>query len=366
MAGDSFLVAPVTSATSTRDGIYLPAGTWTDYWSGAVYQGPGFVNGYSAPLDRLPLFVKGGAIVPMWPQLNYNSEKPHTPITFDVYPRGSSSFDLYEDDGVTRQFQTGSYAKQPVSVTAPASGTGDVVVNVGASIGSYNGKPSTRGYELDVHVSGAPSSVTLGSSALTRYTSRAAYDPATTGWFFEPGVLHVKTGSQSGAFDVRASGATLPTPQPISSGSDQPIAKTGWTVRSVDSQETSAENGAAVNAIDGNTGTFWHTAWSAGNAPLPHEIQIDMGTSHAVSGLSYLPRQDAGVNGGIANYEVYVSTDGTSWGTPVATGTFDSSKAEKIVRFPAKTGRYLRLRALSEINGNQWTSAAEIGARTPS
>lgn len=365
MAGDSFLVAPVTSPTSTRDGIYLPAGTWTDYWSGTVYQGPGFFNGYSAPLDRLPLFVKGGAIVPMWPQMNYNNEKPRTPITFDIHPRGSSSFDLYEDDGVTRQFQTGSFAKQHVSVSAPTSGTGDVVVNVGASVGSYNGKPSSRGYELDVHVAGAPSSVTLGSSALTRYTTRATYDAATTGWFFEPGVLHVKTGSQSGAFDVRAAGATLPTPQPISGGSDQPISKAGWTVRFVDSQETSGENGAAVNAIDGNTGTIWHTAWSAGNAPLPHEIQIDMGTSHSVSALSYLPRQGTAVNGGIARYEVYVITDGTTWGTPVATGTFDSSKTEKIVRFPAKSGRYLRLRALSEINGNQWTSAAEIGARTP-
>jgi alpha-glucosidase len=365
MAGDAFLVAPVTSPSSVRDGIYLPAGTWTDYWGGTVYQGPGFLNGYGAPLDRLPLFVKGGAIVPMWPQLNYTGERPATPITFDIHPRGNSSSDLYEDDGVTRQFLTGSFAKQRVTVSAPASGTGDVVVAASAAIGSYNGKPSSRGYELDLHVAGAPSSVTLGSGALTRHPSRAGYDAATTGWFFEPGVLHVKTGSQSGAFEVRASGATLPTPQSIPTPTDQPIPKTGWAVRFQDSQETAGENGAAGNAIDGNSGTFWHTAWSSGNAPLPHEIQIDMGTAHAVNALSYLPRQDTGVNGGIANYEVYVSTDGTAWGAAVATGTFDLSKSEKLVRFPVKTGRYLRLRALTEINGGPWTSAAEIGARSP-
>ncbi|HVK20554.1 MAG TPA: TIM-barrel domain-containing protein, partial [Actinokineospora sp.] len=137
MAGDAFLVAPVTSDTSVRDGIYLPVGTWTDYWTGKVYQGPGFFNGYSAPLDTLPLFVRGGGIVPMWPQMNYAGEKPFTPITFDVYPRGNSSFSLYEDDGNTRAFQTGSFAKQAVSVTAPASGSGNVTINVGASNGSF-------------------------------------------------------------------------------------------------------------------------------------------------------------------------------------------------------------------------------------
>jgi alpha-glucosidase (family GH31 glycosyl hydrolase) len=217
MAGDSFLVAPVTSAGTTRSGIYLPAGTWTDYWTGTVYQGPGTFDGYSAPLDRLPLFVRGGAIVPMWPQMNYSGEKPKTPITFDVHPRGNSSFELYEDDGVTRQFASGSYAKQNVTVAAPSSGTGNVTVTVGASNGSYTGKPASRGYELAVHVSGAPSSVSLGSAALTRYSTQAEYDAAATGWYFAGGVLNVRTGTQSTStsFTVTATGATLPTPQAI-------------------------------------------------------------------------------------------------------------------------------------------------------
>ncbi|CAL9494314.1 hypothetical protein SUDANB95_03283 [Actinosynnema sp. ALI-1.44] len=217
MAGDAFLVAPVTSAGTTRSGIYLPAGTWTDYWTGTVYQGPGTFDGYSAPLDRLPLFVKGGAIVPMWPQMNHSGEKPRTPITFDVYPRGNSSFELYEDDGVTRQFASGAYAKQNVTVSAPTGGSGNVTVTVGASNGNYTGKPSSRGYELAVHVAGAPSSVALGSGALTRYTSQAEYDAAATGWYFSGGVLHVRTGAQStaAAFTVTATGATLPTPQAI-------------------------------------------------------------------------------------------------------------------------------------------------------
>ncbi|HVK24625.1 MAG TPA: discoidin domain-containing protein [Actinokineospora sp.] len=366
MAGDAFLVAPITSDTTTRDGIYLPAGTWTDYWTGTTYQGPGWLNGYSAPLDTLPLFVKGGGIVPMWPQMNYAGEKPFTPITFDVYPRGNSSFSLYEDDGNTRAFQTGSFAKQAVSVTAPTSGSGNVVINVGASNGSYTGKLASRGYELNVHVAGAPTTVTRGTTTLTKYTTKATYDAATTGWFHDAadrgGVLYVKTGSlsTSSAFTITATGATLPTAGVIPSG--PAIAKAGQTVVSVDSQETAGENGAAANAIDGNNSTIWHTAWSQVNpdTPPPHEIQINLGARYEVDSLHYTPRQDGGVNGRVGQYEVYVSDSTTNWGTPVATGVWANSAAEKVASFPKKEGRYIKLRALTEANNGAWTSAAEI------
>jgi hypothetical protein len=62
----------------------------------------------------------------------------------------------------------------------------------------------------------------------------------------------------------------------------------------------------------------------------------------------------------IANYEFYISADGNTWGTPVAAGTFAKSAAEKQVSFSPATGRYIRLKALSEVNGNNWASMAEI------
>ncbi|MFE9040219.1 TIM-barrel domain-containing protein [Streptomyces sp. NPDC007818] len=368
MSGDSFLVAPVVTDTTTRDSIYLPAGTWTDYWTGRTYSGPGWLDGYSAPLDTLPLFVKGGGIVPMWPQMNHTGEKPVSTLTYDVYPRGSSTFTLYEDDGLTRQHETGAYATQKVDVTAPASGTGDVTVTVGASTGTYTGKPSSRDYEFTVHAAGAPSGVTADGTTLPALASKAAYDAAATGWFFDSadrsGTLWIKTGSRSAGFTVRASGVTLlPSVTPTSSG--PPIPKSGWRIRSVDSQETSAESGAAANAIDGNTTTKWHTAWSTGTAaPLPHEIQIDLGARYDVGGFSYLPRQDGGVNGRVGAYEVYVSETTTDWGAPVATGTFADTADEKTVSTTVKRGRYVRLRALTEAgNRGPWSSAAEISLR---
>ncbi|AHH95510.1 endo-alpha-N-acetylgalactosaminidase family protein [Kutzneria albida] len=130
-------------------------------------------------------------------------------------------------------------------------------------------------------------------------------------------------------------------------------------VSAVDSQETAAENGSAANVLDGDPATIWHTAWSQSTAQPPHEIQLDLGGSRTVSCLYYLPRQTQS-NGRIANYEVYTSADGVNWGSPAATGTWTDSTAEQSACFTPRTARYVRLRALSEVNGNPWTSVAEI------
>lgn len=138
------------------------------------------------------------------------------------------------------------------------------------------------------------------------------------------------------------------------------ISQTNWRLMFVDSQELVEENGAATNAFDGNTATIWHTLHQPPPAPPPpHEIQIDLGADYTISGFRYLPRQDGNQNGWIGQYAFYVSSGG-DWGTPVATGTFAKDMTEKEVIFAAQSGRYVRLRALKEINGNPWTTVAEI------
>ncbi len=119
-------------------------------------------------------------------------------------------------------------------------------------------------------------------------------------------------------------------------------------------------DGRGVNGFDGNTGTIWHTQWVNGAPPPPHEIQINLGSSATLNGFVYVPRQDGSPNGGSEQYEFYVSTDGVNWGSPVATGTFANDATEKQVSFASKTGQYVRLRALSEVNGNPFTSMAEL------
>jgi lysophospholipase L1-like esterase len=125
------------------------------------------------------------------------------------------------------------------------------------------------------------------------------------------------------------------------------IPQTNWRLRYVDSEEKVGENGVAVNAFDGSAGTFWHTQWKGGSIPPPHEIQIDLSGNYNIDGFRYLPRQDSW-NGTIRNYEFYVSVDGVTWGSSVASGAFANTMAEKEVLFTTKSGRYVRLRALND------------------
>ncbi|PET92644.1 M6 family metalloprotease domain-containing protein, partial [Bacillus cereus] len=134
------------------------------------------------------------------------------------------------------------------------------------------------------------------------------------------------------------------------------IPQTNWTLKYVDSYNW---YNLGTYAFDGNKDTFWHTNWSP-VAPMPHEIQIDLGAIYNLSKFSYLPRQDGQINGTIKDYEFYVSSDGVNWGTAVSIGVFANNTNLKEVSFANKTGRYIKLRALSEVNNNPWASAAEI------
>jgi hypothetical protein len=128
-----------------------------------------------------------------------------------------------------------------------------------------------------------------------------------------------------------------------------------------DSEETSAQDGKAANAVDGDPSTLWHTEWQDNNPPCPHEIVIELVPPAAIKGFTYLPRQDDSENGTIKDYEFYVSDDPAAFSQPVSKGAFENSKALKTVTFPPQKCRYLKLKALSEVNDGAWTSAAEIG-----
>ena len=132
-------------------------------------------------------------------------------------------------------------------------------------------------------------------------------------------------------------------------------------VVSVDSEETAGEDGKGANAVDGDTATIWHTQWQDASPSPPHEIIIELGVATSIKGFTYLPRQDDQVNGTIKDYEFYLSNDGKDFGQPVKKGTFGEGKEKKTVIFDGKQGRFIKLKALSEINDQAWTSAAEIG-----
>lgn len=126
---------------------------------------------------------------------------------------------------------------------------------------------------------------------------------------------------------------------------------------------TSSENPnfEGYRALDGNPGSMWHTQFSGGSPGHPHDLVVDLGKACAVSGFCYVPRNDGIQNGTIKDYEVYVTAKQKQAGEPAAKGVFARAVGENRVMFPAPvTGRFFRLRALSEVNGNPWASAAEL------
>ncbi|MFD3718936.1 discoidin domain-containing protein [Streptomyces sp. NPDC058674] len=141
--------------------------------------------------------------------------------------------------------------------------------------------------------------------------------------------------------------------------------RTGWTAAASD-EEAAGESGRAGNVLDGSADTLWHSKWTGTPAPLPHSITIDMHRTAVVSALVYQPRKD-GPNGRAGTYAVTASTDGATFGTPVATGTWRDDDTVKTATFTrAASARFIRLTVTSEAGGRgPWTSAAEIRLSGP-
>jgi len=150
MVGGDLLVAPIMKPDVTKRLVYLPAGTWYDYWTNKKYAG-GTMISVEAPLDLVPMFVRGGAMIPVGPALNYVGEKPADPITFNIYPddAGSATATLYEDDGLSPAYKTGAFRR--TSFTA-RRGPNGFIVTVGVPEGSY--EPGQRKFNFVVKPSG--------------------------------------------------------------------------------------------------------------------------------------------------------------------------------------------------------------------
>ncbi|MCL3782020.1 DUF4981 domain-containing protein [Prolixibacteraceae bacterium JC049] len=114
-------------------------------------------------------------------------------------------------------------------------------------------------------------------------------------------------------------------------------------------------------AIDNERENFWHTNWNDSKQGMPHYINVDMGEVQAIKGIVYTPRQDR-PNGRIKHYQLEVSVDGKKWETIIKRGSFKGNNHTEKVKFKkAVKARFFKLTAFDEVNGNFFTTIAEIG-----
>lgn len=135
------------------------------------------------------------------------------------------------------------------------------------------------------------------------------------------------------------------------------LSKAGWSVVAVDSEQP-GEGGE--KAIDGDPATYWHTQWTGAEPGHPHEIVIDLGRTVSVAGFVMTPRRNQ-ENGRIGRWEFFVGGEPGKWDDPAGSGRFPNTvEPQRVILPKPAAGRYIRLAALDEVNGEAWTSLAEL------
>jgi alpha-glucosidase (family GH31 glycosyl hydrolase) len=178
--GDWLLVSPVVQQGQTEKRIYLPAGTWTDWFTGKSYAGGQTIT---LPLDAthwsdIPLFVRAGAIIPTQPVLDYVGQKPVTEVTIEAFPSDQrTGFDYYDDDGSTYAYEHGATFRQSLSLQRRGD---SVSFQAGKAEGSF--RPALRSYLLKIH-GHAAQGVSLDGKALAAQAGTDALQRSgTAGW----------------------------------------------------------------------------------------------------------------------------------------------------------------------------------------
>jgi alpha-D-xyloside xylohydrolase len=160
--GHALMVAPVTSYGARERTVYFPAGAdWYDFDTGKRYAG-GTSATVAAPLDRIPVFVRTGAVIPTGPVTQYVDEKPDAPLVLQVYAGANGQASLYEDDGVTNAYERGEFSRIPFSYD-DKTGT----ITIGTRSGQYKGMPQTRQIKVRVLRAGVATRADMDASDKT-------------------------------------------------------------------------------------------------------------------------------------------------------------------------------------------------------
>ena len=152
--GPAFMPCPVYEYKARSRSVYFPEGVWYDFYTGEVVEIPEQVGNddkagrritVDAPYGRMPLYVRGGSIVPIGPEMEWSDEKTADDILLAVYAGADARFILYEDDGLTYNYEKGEYSAIPIRWV-----DSERTLVVGPRQGSYPGMPAERTFRVVV------------------------------------------------------------------------------------------------------------------------------------------------------------------------------------------------------------------------
>ncbi len=191
--GPYVLVAPIYRATAAddkgndrRDGIYLPEGNWVDFFTGALYEGGRIINNFDAPLWKLPVFIRQGAILPLNdPHNNVAQIDPRKRI-YEFYPAGRTEFTEYDDDGVSEAYRRGECAATHI---VSELHDGVLTLDIESTEGEFAGMVREKITELRVNATQRPAKITASIGGrkvkLTEVASAEEFDDAENVWFYD-------------------------------------------------------------------------------------------------------------------------------------------------------------------------------------
>ena len=166
MYGPYMLVAPIYQPTDAdeygndvRNGIYLPKGVWIDYFTGEKYDGGRILNNVDAPIWKLPVYIKQGAIIPMTEPNNNVAEIDKSLRMYELYPGGTSSFTEYDDDGKSEAYRRGEFAT--TLIEQACDDKQNVTVTINPTKGCFEGFVKEKRTVFKVNATKAPKKVAV-------------------------------------------------------------------------------------------------------------------------------------------------------------------------------------------------------------
>lgn len=119
-----------------------PAATWYNFWTGDRIAGGQRIH-TATPLERIPLFARGGSILRLGPEIEFTEQRPADPIELRVYRGADAAFDLYEDEGDNYNYENGSRAITPIRWNEATKS-----LTIGARSGQFPGMLQHRTFRI--------------------------------------------------------------------------------------------------------------------------------------------------------------------------------------------------------------------------